>query len=222
MDSLDNFDTGDTGAPEGPSEGPKESSEKQRERSSKALAGIQKSRKDESRARKHSDVLAGILIELLKDAKYDHVVDGLLFLLKNDVPSIAVLAFSAISFDKGLRALADHLSLAVKIPVPQKRDIPVHFDEKLLSDDERSYINLWVEILFSSLTSNISVLLTKKLITQLDSPLRNEIIVAMARFFEIFLSEAGFIIETKKSEAYTRFILDEVEKRLRRTKLEEF
>jgi len=47
MDSLDSFDIGDSGAPEGAPEATKESSEKQLEKSSKALAGIQKSRRDE-------------------------------------------------------------------------------------------------------------------------------------------------------------------------------
>lgn len=222
MDSLDSFDIGDSGAPEGAPEATKESSEKQREKSSKALAGIQKSRRDESKARKHSDVLAHIVVELLKDPKYDHILDGVLFLLKSEVPSVVVVAFSAISFDVGFKSLIDHLHIAVKIPTLSKRETPVQFDEKVLLDTEREYINLWIEVLFSTLTSDVSVILTKKLMVQLDSPLRNEITRAMARFFEIFLLDIGISIEPKKAESYAGFILDQVEKRLKQTPLEEF
>ena len=226
MDGLDSFDSGfdagGTGTPEQSAESARESSEKQREKSSKALAGIQKSRRDESKARKHSDALAGILVELLRDPKYDRVVDGVLALLKHDVPSVAVIAFSAISFEPGLRVLIDHLSMAVKIPMPAKRETPEAFDEKTLRDDERAYINLWVEVLFSALTSDVSVLLTKKLMGQLDSSVRQDIVGAMARFFEIYLSDIGIAIAPKHAEAYAGFILEQVGKRLGQTKLEEF
>jgi hypothetical protein len=159
---------------------------------------------------------------LLKDSKYDRVTDAILTLLRSDVPSVAVLAFSAVSFQPGLKALVDHLNLAVKIPALEKRENAVPFDEKSLTEGERAYINLWVEILFSALTQDVSVLLTKKLMGQLDSPLRHEIVSTMARFFEAFLSDIGMLIDPSKAEAYTGFILDQVEKRLHQTKLEEF
>ena len=44
----------------------------------------------------------------------------------------------------------------------------------------------------------------------------------MARFFEIFLLDIGISIEPKKAESYAGFILDQVEKRLKQTPLEEF
>lgn len=150
------------------------------------------------------------------------MLDGVLFLLKSDVPSVAVIAFSAISFRSGLLSLIDHLNIAVKIPELSKRETPTQFDEKILLENEREYINLWIEIVFSALTSDVSVILTRKLLSQLDSPLRYEIVRAMARFFEIFLLDIGLNIEPKKAESYAGFILDQVEKRLKQTKLEEF
>ena len=222
MDSLDIFDSGENGAPEGPAEGPKEAPEKQRAKSDKALAGIQKSRKDETKARKHSDILAGIFVQLLKDPKYDHILEQVLTLLRNDVPSIAILAFSAISFEPALRGLIEHCSLIFNIPVLTKLDPPERFDEGQLGMEERAYINLWVEVLFAALTQNISVLLTKKLIAQLDSGLRLEIVTTMTHFFEIFLVDIGRTIDTNKAAAYAGFILDQAEKRLRQTELEDF
>ncbi len=55
MDNLDTFDSSEIGgSPENIKEAPSERAEKNREKSARALAGIQRSQKDESKSKKQS------------------------------------------------------------------------------------------------------------------------------------------------------------------------
>ena len=103
MDTFDNFDSGDTWAidtsnsgAEGVREASREQSEKQKEKSSKALAGIRRSQKDEGKSKKHSNLLAKIISYIVEHDDQNAALPFVLEMLEQGTPSNIIISFCII------------------------------------------------------------------------------------------------------------------------------
>jgi hypothetical protein len=103
MDNLDNFDSGDSGtidtgnsSAEGVREASREQSEKQKEKSSKTLAGIRRSQKDEWKSKKHSNLLAKIISYMVEHDDQNAALPFILEMLEQGIPSNLIISFTII------------------------------------------------------------------------------------------------------------------------------
>ncbi len=144
----------------------------------------------------------------------------LLLLLEKDVPAHVVLALACIANPTVLRFTLSELHYADTFPKIIPRDSPVAFDASLLTEDEKNYINTWIELVFLLISENVSSLTTKKFIQQLATPTRDSVIQALTEFLVLFFARI-LITSTPSIQTYAKFIVVQMEKKLHQIFLED-
>lgn len=90
---------------------PEKVSEKSREQSSsKALAGIAKTKKDEAKGRKASDLLSAVLVKILRNPEFDVLLDPVTKLMRMDLPSpyvVGMLSLVSLEASNAVRKTYD-------------------------------------------------------------------------------------------------------------------
>lgn len=187
------------------------------------MAGIKRSRKDESRGRVYSDILAKVIVEMLKSEKNDRVTEIVLALLRENAPSAFVLSSASIANDIAYVAIAAHFNKKERILQNHGRSEAMVFKESVLDSEERSRINEWVEMLFLSLTADASVVFMKKFLEALEKKEEKKLYTeSIATLFALFLEGRSVKIDYADAMAYANFILLQLQKRLRFEKMENF
>lgn len=197
----------------------REQAEKQREQSRKAAAWIGRTQKDEGKAKKHDFLLAGFLVEILLNKKYDFLLDEMFGLLDAGYPSNFVL---------GVISLI-HLPISYKIrDMSGKARYVFHyleseqvqnFNDRDIDENLKKRINYWIEDIIDIVSiwpSTVNTLRLKELILKDTS-----VVDFVAKIFMFFLSENNLMISEGKARSYAMFIIGEVQKSLDKTNLEE-
>jgi hypothetical protein len=217
MDTIDNFDSSEDLAPgnEAVSNTTPEQREKQREKSSKALAGIRASRKDESKARKQDDLFAKLLSQFLRKNEDPSVLDKTLKLLDCSIPTHFLVVCFSLWFPWALVVVRESLHIAQKwkdlIFVPNRGD----FKDSELNEEEKAYLHSWIDISFQLLTENPSEVMTLKLLNQLENENRVFLEEGLQFFFIFYLKNIGFTPTANSTLPFTKYLIAQIEKRLR-------
>lgn len=226
MDTLDNFDSVDTStenqwnSSEWNKEAVREQSEKQKEKSSKALSGIRRSQKDEGKSKRHSTLLARIISHIVENDERSAALPNVLELLELGVPSNIIISFCIIIHPSSLEIVLTEFGYANTFPKLQPRNPPVVFDADQLTADEKNYINLWLEIVFVIITQEVSSIMTRRFLDQLKWEKRKSIVRSLTLFLSLFF-ESIHIESTSELHSYAKFIIDQMELKIHQISLED-
>lgn len=200
-------------------EAAKDASEKYQEAARKAWAKIAKTQKDEKKAKKYDFLLAGFLVKIIVDKKYDFVLDSLFPTIHTWYPSNFVLwILSLINIEISNKIRETTWKNQIVFNYETKNEIE-EFDDSNISFQIRDRINYWVEDIIDSVTLEYSHIQTQKLINLLET---DEIILKTycSKIFTFFLNELNIKISSSKSEWISLFIIWEIQKSLNKLEIE--
>lgn len=197
-----------------------EVSEKFKESVKKAWAWIKRVQKDEKKAQKFDNMLASFLVKIIKDKKYDFLLEPLFICLDKWYSSnflLWILSLIYMPISDKIR----ELSWKEKIKFSAKKHFSkVEFSDNTLDDELKNRINFWIEDIIDVLSVEYSIILTQRIL-ELFNKNDESIIEFTSIVFTFFFQELNIEISKIKSTSYSRFILSEVEKNIRKLNLEE-
>jgi len=195
-----------------------EVAEKIKEAAKKAGAWIKRTQKDEKKAKKSDLLLAGFLVKIIIDKKYDTVLIDLFKSLHSGYPSnflLWIISLIHIWVSNKIR----EASGKEKITFNYYSDTLINFDDQRLPIDVKNRINQWVEDIVLIVSHDYSSISTQQLINKLNE--KDEIILFTSKVFEFFLKEININISENKAFNISEFILSEVEKEIKKLEIEE-
>lgn len=205
----------------GSPESGKEVSEKQKESYKKAQAQIQKSKKDESKAKGDNTSLFGILTRFIQNPYYEEYVPIVTNLLQNEVPARYILAFISLVYPEAALHILESLG--------QKEDIKIllalhkyeHMRDLVENDlhpSIREWMSTWSNISKIYVTSDESSLVMRNKLLNLLENKSEEIFLESETFSLTFFFLSRHIrIEQKKARSYASFIMKELISVLRKS-----
>ena len=200
-------------------EASKESSEKYKESSKKAWAKIAKTQKDEKKAKKYDFLLAGFLVKIIVDKKYDSLLNSIFPSIHEWYPSNFVLwILSLINNDisNKIREISNKQSIVFDYI---KNENIENFDDSNMNPQIKDRINHWVEDITDSVTIEYSSLQTKKLKVLLETD-ETILLNYTSKVFTFFLKEININISESKSNNISEFIISEVKKSIDKLEIE--
>jgi hypothetical protein len=201
------------------SENTKESSEKYRESSKKAWAKIAKTWKDEKKAKKYDVLLAGFLVKIIIDTKYDSILETLFPAINWWYPSnfiLWILSLINIEISNKIREASNKEKIIFNYKTKKEAEI---FDDNNINAEIKSRINYWVEDIIDSVSIEYSNIATEKLKKLLKED--EDILLAYtSKTFSFFLNKINIKISKEKSENISEFILKELKKSIDNLKIE--
>lgn len=197
-----------------------EVSEKFKEAVKKAWAWIKRVSKDEKKARKFDNILASFLVQIIKNEKYDFLLDDLFKSLDNWFSSNFLLWVLSLIY----------LPISDKIREISKKEI-INFNYKKsfsiiefsddLDEEIKTRINLWVEDMIDITTIEYSSMQIKHMIELSKKDEFNYILNFSSKVFRFFFTEININISEKKSHDYVSFILEQVITKIKNINIEE-
>ncbi|MGE4443737.1 MAG: hypothetical protein AB7E37_01945 [Candidatus Altimarinota bacterium] len=217
---LEDFIPSESGADAGPKSS--EVSEKFKEAVKKAGAGIKRVQKDEKKARKFDLLLAQFLTQIIRNPKYDFLLDDLFKTLDSGYSSnflLGILSLVYLPISDKIRELST--KEIIEFDYVKTFQI-VHFDDNNLDEQIKNRINFWLEditdiisIEYSSLQiSQIKTLFIKK-------EAYNQLVIFSSLVFKFFFEELNIEISQKKSQNYIDFIMQQVYTKIQTLESEE-
>ncbi len=199
-----------------------EVSEKFKEAVKKAGAWIKRVQKDEKKARKFDLLLAQFLTQIIRNPKYDFLLDDLFKTLDSGYSSnflLWILSLVYLPISDKIRELST--KEIIEFDYVKTFQI-VHFDDNNLDEQIKNRINFWLEditdiisIEYSSLQiSQIKTLFIKK-------EAYNQLVIFSSLVFKFFFEELNIEISQKKSQNYIDFIMQQVYTKIQTLESEE-
>ncbi len=188
----------------------REKSEKQKESYKKAQAQIQKSQKDEKKAKWDNDELFDILTRFIKNPYYESLIPTLTELLIIALPSRPIIGMLALIYPDAAHYVLQAINQWERINILKslhRYDEPWIFHEKNLHESIRQWINIWIDSFDKYIIdTGGSLIMQKKFLSMITE--KEEVIIASITEFIWFFFESRNILITKSiTESYTRFIL---------------
>lgn len=194
-------------------ESSRESQEKFREQQKKAWAKIARSQKDEKKAKKYDFLLAGFLVRIIVDKKYDFLLDSLFPCIHKWYPSnfiLWILSFINIDISNKIREVTNKKEIIFDYKIKNEK---IEFDDNNIDTVIRNRINNWVEDITDSITLEYSETQIKKLKILIETD-KELLIVYTSRIFSFFLKELNINISEKKAFNIAEFILNEAKNKI--------
>ena len=98
---------------------------------------------------------------------------------------------------------------------------PLEFDDETLEPVIRKRINEWIEDIFAIVSHDPSSVMTGRFLKLLANSEKHDLVRLLSEILVFFLRALNIHISTSRSALYSEFILQEVEKKLRKVPLEE-
>lgn len=200
----------------------REKSEKQREAYKKAQSQLQKSQKDEKKAKGDNDDLFSILFRFIQNPYYESLIPVITELLQNNIPSRVIIGITALVYPESALYVLTKLDKKTIIDsllgihrYPEK----ITFDESSLHHSIRTWMSHWVQFSGNYLVNpDSSVILEQKLLQFIkNSDTRILLERAISQFLFFFFSSRNLEISTKVTDGYADFILREYQKILEKS-----
>jgi hypothetical protein len=145
----------------------KEKSEKQREAYKKAQAQLQRTQKDEKKAKHDNDELFQVLSRFIQNPYYEELIPNITELLHISTPSRCVLSLIALIYPDAALYLCDALGKREKINMLQTLHTYQalwEFREDYLDQSIRDWMSFWIHAMDSYIgDTQASVIMQKKL-----------------------------------------------------------
>lgn len=218
MDSLDDSDGGVEWWQE-------QVSEKAKEKASKSIAWIQKTRKDEQKAQRDNDYLHICLREIITSRRYDTIIPFIFPLFDAGIPSHIVIGGFSLIHGHASDIIQDHYTQANDTKKYRSLSFapyesPQEFDDQTLEPIIRKRINEWIEDIFSIISYDPSSVMTDRFKHILWGKEKKGLVQFLSQIFIFFLRSLNIHISENKSVLYSDFILEQVEKKIKNIQLE--
>lgn len=198
----------------------KEASEKYKESVKKSWVKIARTKKDEKKAKKYDFLLAGFLVKIIVDKKYDTILESLFPTIHKWFPSnfvLWILSLINIEISNKIREVSQKEKIIFNYKI---KSTDTNFDDSNIDKEIQNRINYWVEDIVNSIIIEYSNIQTKKLKELLITD--NELLlIYMSKVFSFFLKEININISKSKSDNISEFILNEIKKSINKLKIEE-
>ena len=234
IDSIDDIEL-DSSWNEKAQESAKEAQER-KDRYSKAMAWIKRTKKDEKKAKKDNDVLFSLVVEILKDDKYDDMLPFIAELIKIWAPSNIIIWWISIVYDPAVYIIRNSYKDMI-LPTEQDFikaksykelvsyepwDQIISFDDNNINPNIKNRINAWIEDIINITSRDPSTIITNRFFKLLDdNEARTTFVNFLASALIFFLYLNKFLITKEKAFLYSEFILQEIVKKLKTVHLEE-
>lgn len=182
-------------------------------------AGIKRTKKDEKKAKKHDFLLAGFLVKILIDKKYDPLLDYIFKAMDAGYPSnfiLGILSLVSTDVSNKIREVSGKEIIQFSYTSHKENE---EFDDHHIAPEVRERINAWVEDMVDVVSIDYSSVVTEQLLQVLHHD--EEIQILTRVIFSFFLHEIGISISASKSESIAEFILWEVIKEIKKLEIEE-
>lgn len=192
-------------------------SEKFKEQIKKSQAGQKRTQTDEKKAKKNDMLLAGFLVKIIINKKYDILLSSLFTCTRKWYPSNFILWLLSLVYTD----ISDTIRTSTNkqlINFQYNWEKNIIFDDNNLSPEIKSRINNWIEDIMQIVSLEYSSIQTKELLNLLAN--KTDIIVFTANIFKFFLNELTITIDNNKSISIADFILDELEKEIKKLEIE--
>jgi hypothetical protein len=196
-----------------------EISEAFKESVKRAAAWVQRTQKDEGKAKKYDFFLASFLVQIILRREFDTLHASIFACLTQGLNSNMVLGVLSLIYEPIQEKIRD-ISEKPYYPFDYINTEKVDFSDYSIPEEIKSRINLWVEDIMDVISIETSSITTQKtLICILDQ--EKLVVDFISEVFSFFLAAQSISISQHKSASYGLFILAEVRKTLKRLKTEE-
>ncbi len=208
-----------------PSESPESSSnsaevsEKIQESIKRWAAWIKRTKKDEQKAKRNDILLAGFLVKIIIDKKYDFVLDSLFSCLNKGFWSNILLWIISLTNEDISEKIRLFSGKEFK-KYTFKYNQPTDFDDSHVDISVKNRINTWVEDICDIVSIDYSNIQITELKTHFITH-NAEISLFTQKVFTFFLQQSNITISETQAESITEFILSEVEKAIDHIQIEE-
>ncbi len=200
----------------------REAAEKYRQSVKKRASWLKKISKDEKKARKHDLLLLEFLTEIIRNKKYDIILNDLFKALDSSKTSnfiIWILSLIYLPISNKIRTLnnLENISFDKK---PYSEEFV--FDDNNLDLEFKNRINLWIEDIIYILKYDYSSVQIKSLLESIkkeDIDYEN-IIKFVSKIFQFFFKEFNIYISEEKAYSYSSFIVKEIYNKIKDIEIE--
>lgn len=188
-----------------------EKSEKQKESYKKAQAQIQKSQKDEKKAKGDNDSLFIILSRFIQNPYYEEIVPLITNLLAKTVPSRYIISIIALFYPEAtihvLNSIWRHDDINILLSLKHEA-VAKDFNESNLDPTIRKWMSTWIYVSQLYIThADISVIMQNKLLKSLRDD--EDLVSALSRGLEFFFASRNLNTDQKTMLRYARHITGE-------------
>lgn len=200
----------------------REKSETQREAYKKAQAQLQKSQKDEKKAKTDNEDLFSILQRFIQNPFYEVLIPTVTELLQMSTPSRYIIALTALVYPESalyILTKQEKKDVIESLLSLHRYESKETFNENTLHPSIRSWMSTWVQFSWIYLAhEESSTILQKKLLHLMTEGKSKEIIKrSLNQFLLFFFQSRNIEISTKTIDAYAIFILRGYEELLDRS-----
>ncbi len=199
-----------------------EVSEKFKEAVKKAGAWIKRVQKDEKKARKFDLLLAQFLTQIIRNPKYDFLLDDLFKTLDSGYSSnflLWILSLVYLPISDKIRELSSKNMIEFDYVKTFEK---VNFDDNNLDESIKNRINFWLEDITDIISIEYSSLQISQIKTLfLKREAYNQLVIFSSLVFKFFFEELNIEISPKKSQNYIDFIMQQVYTKIQTLESEE-
>lgn len=196
----------------------KEVSEKFKESIKRSSSGVKRTQKDEKKAKKHDILLAGFLVKIIIDKKFDPLLESLFQALDNGYGSnllLGVLSLVHKDISDDIRSYSQKPCVAFKYTSPEN----TNFNDHDIPEEVKQRINAWIEDIIDISTLEVSHIQTQKMLNAFS---QSDIITwFMSKVFSFFINSINMSITPHKSQNICVFIMQQIEKELKKIRIKE-
>lgn len=208
-----------------PSESPEtwsnsaEVSERLKEAIKRWAAGVKRTKKDEKKAKRNDILLAGFLVKIIIDKKYDSLLDSLFWCLNIWFWSNILLGILSLNHEEISEKIRTY-SWKEYTFFNFKYENSVIFDDASVNDKVKQRINSWVEDISDIISIDYSHIQIWELKHQLISQ-NVKITDFTKKVLIFFLSDINITIWESQAEWIAEFVISEIQGNLKKLPLEE-
>lgn len=220
MEDFDITPTWESSEASGSPEAVHEKSEKQKESYKKAQAQIQRSQKDEKKAKWDNDELFNILTRFIQNPYYESLIPQVTELLTITLPSRPIIGMLALIYPDAAHYIFHAIGEWDRIHLMQslyRYDEPWTFHEKDLHVSLREWMSTWIDSFDKYMTNDgSSLIMQKKFFTMIEKS-ESSILSGIMQFVSFFFQSRNIIISHSTTESYSRFILASIRTTLQKS-----
>ncbi len=188
----------------------REKSETQKESYKKAQAQIQRSQKDEKKAKWDNDELFHILIRFIQNPYYETLVPSLTELLRVTLPSRPIIAILALIYPDAAHYVLHSIGRWESIHLLKtlhRYESHWNFHEGDLHESIRQWMTVWIDTFDRYMVhEGSSLIMQRKFISMIENQ-ESVILKGITDIVFFFFESRNIIISLSTTESYARFIL---------------
>lgn len=205
-------------------------------KAAKAMAWIQKTRKDEKRAQKDNDFLYQIVTDIIKIKQFDVFIPVLSEMLSKSIPSNLIIWWISLVYDEAVYIIRNNYipwNTSIVINKEKIKEFKtniwytptkeiIEFNDNTIDTNIKERINEWIEDIISVVSFDPSNIVTNKFLNLIKEQEINILVTNyFAWVFSYFLLWLNIVISKEKAFLYSKFLLWEIIKKMKYLQIDE-